>query len=300
MKARIIALALVTLMLLSVSSAVAEAKGRPNTPPGQDRRPETPPGHANRPEETPSGTQPAIPATPAEPHPGEGPATPAIPATPASPARGASEIVYGVSIDVAPDAQEVEVGGTATFSVSVTNLGNREDTITLSTAGVPDGWSVSLASDTVSLEPKESATVVLNATPATDALDGSWATVHVTATCGDGTTAAMDEFTLTVRAPVDNPTEGQRLQLAFVVDISGSMWYKEFGYDATIERFMTDIVNALEAEGIVVEYSLVTYGGYYNYHQPKIELGFTGNADVVRTEIQNLSRKIGGWCEYMY
>lgn len=86
MSARIIALALVVLMLLSVSSAaLAEAKGRPDTPPDKEQRPETPPGHANRPEQTPSGTVPATPATPAEPHPGEGPATPATPATPAQP-----------------------------------------------------------------------------------------------------------------------------------------------------------------------------------------------------------------------
>lgn len=96
MRARIIALAIVALMMFSISSAtVVGAKGkpdappgqerRPETPPGQDQRPETPPGHANRPEETPSGTVPATPATPAEPHPGEGPATPATPATPAQP-----------------------------------------------------------------------------------------------------------------------------------------------------------------------------------------------------------------------
>lgn len=94
---RTLALAIVAIMLISIGSGVVAAKGKPETPPGQEKkievpvpvqeqRPETPPGHANRPTVTPSGTTPATPATPAQPNPGQGPATPAIPATPATPA----------------------------------------------------------------------------------------------------------------------------------------------------------------------------------------------------------------------
>lgn len=94
---RAVVLGVLVAILLSASSAtIIEAKGGPDTPPGQekkeapappgqDKKPETPPGHSNRPEETPSGTTPATPATPAQPNPGQGPATPATPAIPAQP-----------------------------------------------------------------------------------------------------------------------------------------------------------------------------------------------------------------------
>jgi uncharacterized repeat protein (TIGR01451 family) len=212
--------------------------------------------------------------------------------------------VYKVSIDVTPAEQVVAPGETAIYTVNVTNEGNGQDIITLKINDVPSGWDTHLSATSVILEHKTSTTVKLEIIPPVDDVSSS-VMVTVTGTSINGVASASDTCTIIVKVPdlEDSeiaPTTGERLQLVFVVDLSGSMWYKEFGYDETIERFMTDLVDALEAAGIEVEYALVTYGSYYSYHKPKVELTFTGDVNIVKSEIQKLSQKVGGWCEYMY
>ena len=148
----------------------------------------------------------------------------------------------------------------------------------------------------------------MSAASESDALDGSWETIHVTATCGDGATTATDETSQTVEDPAEPPVEepadistGElRLQLAFVVYISVSMWYHEFDHGATIVHFVTNLVDDLEAAGVVVEYSLVTYGSDRDNCIPQMDLAFTGDADAVKSGIQEASKKIDFGREYMY
>ncbi|MBI2077754.1 MAG: hypothetical protein HYT80_05195 [Euryarchaeota archaeon] len=79
--------------------------------------------------------------------------------------RSASVSVAPITraVDLTPPTQSknVPAKGTATFDVTVTNTGNRPDTVLLSLNGSKQGWSSSLSTSSVGLAPGESTVVQL-------------------------------------------------------------------------------------------------------------------------------------------
>ncbi|MCW3978037.1 MAG: hypothetical protein NWE77_08900 [Candidatus Bathyarchaeota archaeon] len=71
---------------------------------------------------------------------------------------------YNVGVSLSPASLEVEPGYTETYTVTVTNLGNLNDTYDLSLNGLAPSW-YAFSEQSISLAPSESTQVMLNVTP---------------------------------------------------------------------------------------------------------------------------------------
>mgnify|MGYP000141066207 CR=1 FL=1 len=71
---------------------------------------------------------------------------------------------HAVGVTLSPTSFDVEPGYTVTFNVTVTNMGNLNDTYTLSLSGLTPSW-YAFSNQTVSLSPSETTQVFLNVTP---------------------------------------------------------------------------------------------------------------------------------------
>ena len=71
---------------------------------------------------------------------------------------------YNVGVSLSPASLEVEPGYTETYTVTVTNLGNLNDTYDLSLNGLAPSW-YGFSEQSISLAPSESTQVMLNVTP---------------------------------------------------------------------------------------------------------------------------------------
>ena len=71
---------------------------------------------------------------------------------------------YEVSVEITPKMMSVSPCGIANFDIDVTNIGELEDTYSISIGGLPKDW-YSLSLDSVTLEPEESQKIYLFITP---------------------------------------------------------------------------------------------------------------------------------------
>ncbi|MBE7528667.1 MAG: hypothetical protein HND44_02430 [Chloroflexi bacterium] len=110
--------------------------------------------------------------------------------------------VYGVALSD-DQAASGEAGTMVTYTLTVTNLGNVNDTIAL-TAASASGWTVELSDATVSLNAGASADVTVTVHIPANANDGDMDDVTVTA-ASQGEPAEMDTAVLTTTAVVETP-----------------------------------------------------------------------------------------------
>jgi len=100
---------------------------------------------------------------------------------------------YDVSVAVNPKSATVNPCGIANFDIDIKNLGEIEDTYSISITGLPDDW-YSLSEDSIDLKSGESGKVYLFVTPY---CYGETGTFKVFVTVSDGVSAS-DTFTLEV------------------------------------------------------------------------------------------------------
>jgi len=93
----------------------------------------------------------------------------------------------------------IQPGGTASFNLTVWNVGNKQDTFLLSYDYCPPGWSVHLSTNSVSLTAGQTTKVKLNVTAPVEGVGpGDYANVSLVAVC-QGTPTANDKMlTLTM------------------------------------------------------------------------------------------------------
>jgi len=101
-------------------------------------------------------------------------------------------IDYGVSVTVSPKEKTLAPGEFFSFDINIENLGEIEDSFSITVTGLPEGW-YSLSEDSITLEPGASGTVYLFITPYWDELGTFEATVTVM-----DHSEASDTFTLEV------------------------------------------------------------------------------------------------------
>ena len=106
-----------------------------------------------------------------------------------------------VSVSISPPSRSAAPGGTATFTVTITNEGNVTDTYALENSDTA-GWALSLSQDSVGpLAPDASADVTLTVTIPSTAGDGDSTTVTVAATSTENTEVSASD-TCTARAVI--------------------------------------------------------------------------------------------------
>jgi hypothetical protein len=101
---------------------------------------------------------------------------------------------YSVSIAVSPKSITAKPCGIATYDITVNNLGNLEDTYTITVNGIPDGW-YTLSSDSVTLGSGKLDKVYLFITP--NCYENKFGQFNSTVTF-TGKANATDKFTLIV------------------------------------------------------------------------------------------------------
>jgi len=101
---------------------------------------------------------------------------------------------YSVSIAISPKSITAKPCGIATYDITVNNLGDLEDTYTITVNGIPDGW-YTLSSDSVTLGSGKSDKVYLFITP--NCYENKFGQFNSTITF-TGKANATDKFTLIV------------------------------------------------------------------------------------------------------
>ncbi len=103
---------------------------------------------------------------------------------------------YGVSLSVNPTSATVQPGNSATYTITVKNIGTLQDTFDLSTSSVATGWSASLSENSVTLNAGATTTVTLTVTAPSTANNGDSQSVTVTAV-SEGNSSKSDSVTTT-------------------------------------------------------------------------------------------------------
>lgn len=99
---------------------------------------------------------------------------------------------YEVSVEITPKMMSVNPCGIANFDIDVKNMGEMEDTYSISIGGLPKDW-YSLSSDSITLEPEESQKIYLFITPYCYDEGGEFkGSVMVTGKSNDTDTFAMN------------------------------------------------------------------------------------------------------------
>lgn len=106
---------------------------------------------------------------------------------------------YNVGVSLSPSSLVVEPGYTESYIVTVTNLGNLEDTYELSLSGLPPSW-YAFSEESVSLGPSESTQVMLNVTPSRlwSNAPGDYDFTVVATSINDSEATDYDDGTVTV------------------------------------------------------------------------------------------------------
>jgi uncharacterized membrane protein len=118
-------------------------------------------------------------------------------------------VVRGVSISISPSSMSGPPGETLSFTVSVRNEGNVDDTFSLEIAG-GSGWSPKLLQPSLPLAVGETSSTVLRVTVPTGAAEGATTTITVTATStsdpGVSSSASCRATAVGVSPPAMGPT----------------------------------------------------------------------------------------------
>ncbi len=115
--------------------------------------------------------------------------------------------IYGVELQVDPNYQQVDKGGTAHYNLTVKSLGNMDDNIDLNISSqIPSGWTVDLAKKNIHFSPSMSMTsemVQLTVTAPNDIVMGNMAVVNITAISQNDTNKFTTISTTTVVPGID-------------------------------------------------------------------------------------------------
>jgi len=118
--------------------------------------------------------------------------------------------IYGIEMTPATAALSGAPGDVVTYTLTLTNTGNGEDTVALTFAG--NLWDVQLPVDIFPLAAGASVQVTVLVTIPADAMNGDFDVVTVTADSEDGSTVSSELTTTAVVVP----PEGYFLQLPIV------------------------------------------------------------------------------------
>ena len=142
---------------------------------------------------------------------------------------------FGVDLSCNDPVKNIAPSETATYTLTVKNIGNQHDAISLSHSTPPSDWSASLDKNSVSLDSEDSTDVTLSVTAPPDAHDGDSATITVTGT-SQGNTSKSDSVTTKTTVSIQpildvkvispsgkSGTQGETLTYTFGVKNTGTV-----------------------------------------------------------------------------
>jgi len=106
---------------------------------------------------------------------------------------------YEIGLSPATDAKQAAPGAVVTYMLTLSNLGNTEDTITVAASG--NLWDVNLPTTSFDVAAGATADVTVEVTIPTDALNGDFDVVTITATSEGGMEVTSELTTTAVVAP---------------------------------------------------------------------------------------------------
>jgi len=109
------------------------------------------------------------------------------------------EAFYEIGLSPATDAKEDALGAVVTYMLTLSNLGTMEDTITVAASG--NLWDVTLPTTSFDVAAGATADVTVEVTIPTDALNGDFDVVTITATSEGGMEVSSELTTTAVVAP---------------------------------------------------------------------------------------------------
>jgi hypothetical protein len=107
-------------------------------------------------------------------------------------------------------SKDVAPGGTGVYIVTVRNLGEDADTVTLALQGSPSDWNARLSASSLVVQPGATASVTLSVTVPSSASDGARHVSIVTATGANGGSAVVQVVTSARTGAVTGPADADR------------------------------------------------------------------------------------------